>query len=155
MRIQGNVWQENWQNARPCPVRRQKRLFDETKEAEKACHCFWLFIYKHHSFEVKFCIYAWYFLCFVRSFIIYLDYGQLKLLLNLSLPYFKHQYDVLKTQVWNMGYSSVYIILCKSEINWSSKWCWSISDMLQVTYIKLVHQLLHGTHLYHTWHIQI
>jgi hypothetical protein len=35
MRVQGNIWEDNWHNARPCPVRRQKRLFDETKEAEK------------------------------------------------------------------------------------------------------------------------
>ena len=35
MRVQGNVWEDNWNNARPRPVRRQKRLFDETKEAEK------------------------------------------------------------------------------------------------------------------------
>ena len=35
MRIPGNMWVEVWQSARPVPVRRQKRLFDETKEAEK------------------------------------------------------------------------------------------------------------------------
>ena len=35
MRIPGNMWAEVWQSARPVPVRRQKRLFDETKEAEK------------------------------------------------------------------------------------------------------------------------
>ncbi|XP_028409071.1 rab3 GTPase-activating protein catalytic subunit-like isoform X2 [Dendronephthya gigantea] len=38
MRVQGNIWEDNWRNARPCPVRRQKRLFDETKEAEKVFH---------------------------------------------------------------------------------------------------------------------
>ncbi|XP_046860170.1 rab3 GTPase-activating protein catalytic subunit-like [Xenia sp. Carnegie-2017] len=38
MRVPGNIWQENWNNARGCPVRRQKRLFDETKEAEKVLH---------------------------------------------------------------------------------------------------------------------
>jgi hypothetical protein len=35
MRVKGNAWEDNWHNARSCPVRRQKRLFDETKEAEK------------------------------------------------------------------------------------------------------------------------
>lgn len=35
MRIPGNMWVEVWQSARSVPVRRQKRLFDETKEAEK------------------------------------------------------------------------------------------------------------------------
>ena len=35
MRIPGNTWVEVWQSARSVPVRRQKRLFDETKEAEK------------------------------------------------------------------------------------------------------------------------
>lgn len=38
MRIPGNMWAEVWQSARPVPVRRQKRLFDETKEAEKVLH---------------------------------------------------------------------------------------------------------------------
>lgn len=35
MRVKGNIWEDNWHNAKACPVRRQKRLFDETKEAEK------------------------------------------------------------------------------------------------------------------------
>ena len=35
MRTPGNMWVEVWQSARSIPVRRQKRLFDETKEAEK------------------------------------------------------------------------------------------------------------------------
>ena len=35
MRTPGNMWAEVWPSARPVPVRRQKRLFDETKEAEK------------------------------------------------------------------------------------------------------------------------
>ena len=34
MNITGNVWIETWNNANPVPVRRQKRLFDDTKEAE-------------------------------------------------------------------------------------------------------------------------
>ncbi|KAJ7392048.1 Rab3 GTPase-activating protein catalytic subunit [Desmophyllum pertusum] len=38
MRIPGNMWVEVWQSARSVPVRRQKRLFDETKEAEKVLH---------------------------------------------------------------------------------------------------------------------
>ena len=38
MRVQGNIWEDNWHNARPCPVRRQRRLFNETKEAEKVLH---------------------------------------------------------------------------------------------------------------------
>ena len=39
MRIPGNMWAEVWHSARPVPVRRQKRLFDETKEAEKVEFC--------------------------------------------------------------------------------------------------------------------
>jgi len=35
MQIPGSVWVEVWQNARPVPARRQRRLFDDTKEAEK------------------------------------------------------------------------------------------------------------------------
>ena len=37
MRIPGNMWMEIWSAARSVPARRQKRLFDETKEAEKVC----------------------------------------------------------------------------------------------------------------------
>lgn len=35
MQIPGNLWTEVWHSAKPVPIRRQKRLFDETKEAEK------------------------------------------------------------------------------------------------------------------------
>lgn len=35
MMIPGNMWVETWQTARVVPARRQKRLFDDTKEAEK------------------------------------------------------------------------------------------------------------------------
>ncbi len=35
MRIPGNIWLETWHTAQPSPARRQKRLFDYTKEAEK------------------------------------------------------------------------------------------------------------------------
>ena len=35
MQIPGNMWTEVWQGAKPVPARRQKRLFDDTKEAEK------------------------------------------------------------------------------------------------------------------------
>ncbi|GFN74143.1 hypothetical protein PoB_000064900 [Plakobranchus ocellatus] len=38
MQIPGNVWVEAWQSARPVPARRQKRLFDDTREAEKVLH---------------------------------------------------------------------------------------------------------------------
>ncbi|XP_048577238.1 rab3 GTPase-activating protein catalytic subunit isoform X2 [Nematostella vectensis] len=38
MRVPGNMWEEVWHSAKPIPVRRQKRLFDETKEAEKVLH---------------------------------------------------------------------------------------------------------------------
>jgi Rab3 GTPase-activating protein catalytic subunit len=34
MKIPNNVWVEVWQSANPVPARRQKRLFDDTKEAE-------------------------------------------------------------------------------------------------------------------------
>lgn len=34
MKIPGNMWLEVWETARPIPVRKQKRLFDDTKEAE-------------------------------------------------------------------------------------------------------------------------
>ncbi len=40
MQIPGNMWSEVWQSAKPVPVRRQKRLFDDTKEAEKVCTTF-------------------------------------------------------------------------------------------------------------------
>lgn len=38
MQIPGNTWQEVWHNAKPLAARKQKRLFDETKEAEKVMH---------------------------------------------------------------------------------------------------------------------
>lgn len=38
MLIPGNFWQEVWNNAKPIPVRRQRRLFDDTKEGEKVLH---------------------------------------------------------------------------------------------------------------------
>lgn len=38
MRVPGNAWKEMWGSARAIPVRRQKRLFDDTKEAEKVLH---------------------------------------------------------------------------------------------------------------------
>lgn len=34
MLLPGNMWLEAWESARPVPARRQKRLFDDTKEAE-------------------------------------------------------------------------------------------------------------------------
>lgn len=35
MLIPGNTWQKVWQQAKAVPARRQKRLFDDAKEAEK------------------------------------------------------------------------------------------------------------------------
>ena len=35
MHQEGNIWQGTWENAKPVPARRQKRLFDDTREAEK------------------------------------------------------------------------------------------------------------------------
>ena len=35
MQLPDNLWLEVWQQARAIPVRRQKRLFDDGKEAEK------------------------------------------------------------------------------------------------------------------------
>lgn len=40
MMIPGNTWQMVWQTAKPVPARRQRRLFDDTKEAEKVLHFF-------------------------------------------------------------------------------------------------------------------
>ena len=36
MEVSGNPWLEAWSNAKPVPARRQKRLFDDTREAEKS-----------------------------------------------------------------------------------------------------------------------
>lgn len=38
MTLPGNTWLEVWDSAKPVPANRQKRLFDETREAEKALH---------------------------------------------------------------------------------------------------------------------
>lgn len=38
MLLPGNTWQEVWSAAKPVPARRQKRLFDDTREAEKVLH---------------------------------------------------------------------------------------------------------------------
>ncbi|KAI5628572.1 rab3 GTPase-activating protein catalytic subunit [Silurus asotus] len=35
MKIPGNMWVEAWESAKATPARRQRRLFDETKEAER------------------------------------------------------------------------------------------------------------------------
>jgi len=40
MLIPGNLWQEMWQACKPVSAMRQKRLFDDTKEAEKILHTF-------------------------------------------------------------------------------------------------------------------
>lgn len=40
MQAPGNLWQEMWKAAKPVPSWRQKRLFDDTKEAEKILHQF-------------------------------------------------------------------------------------------------------------------
>lgn len=40
MNIPGNTWQTVWSSAKAVPARRQKRLFDDTKEAEKVLHFF-------------------------------------------------------------------------------------------------------------------
>lgn len=40
MLIPGNTWQQVWDTARAQPARRQKRLFDDTREAEKILHFF-------------------------------------------------------------------------------------------------------------------
>lgn len=40
MQSPGNLWQEMWRAAKPVPAWRQKRLFDDTKEAEKILHAF-------------------------------------------------------------------------------------------------------------------
>ncbi|XP_063070153.1 rab3 GTPase-activating protein catalytic subunit [Engraulis encrasicolus] len=38
MKIPGNMWVEAWETAKVTPARRQRRLFDDTKEAEKVLH---------------------------------------------------------------------------------------------------------------------
>lgn len=40
MKIPGNMWVEAWETARVTPARRQKRLFDDTNEAEKVIFLF-------------------------------------------------------------------------------------------------------------------
>jgi hypothetical protein len=40
MEAPGNAWLEAWEAAKPVPARRQRRLFDDTREAEKALQ-FW------------------------------------------------------------------------------------------------------------------
>lgn len=39
MKIPSNMWVEAWETAKPVPARRQKRLFDDTREAEKVKSC--------------------------------------------------------------------------------------------------------------------
>ncbi|KAG8201721.1 hypothetical protein JTE90_012782 [Oedothorax gibbosus] len=38
MLLPGNMWLESWESARAVPARRQRRLFDDTREAEKVLH---------------------------------------------------------------------------------------------------------------------
>lgn len=39
MKIPSNMWIEAWETAKPVPARRQRRLFDDTREAEKVSRC--------------------------------------------------------------------------------------------------------------------
>ncbi|XP_068905492.1 rab3 GTPase-activating protein catalytic subunit isoform X2 [Tenebrio molitor] len=38
MMIEDNFWVQTWESAKPVPAHRQKRLFDDTREAEKVLH---------------------------------------------------------------------------------------------------------------------
>lgn len=38
MKIPNNPWATTWNSAQPVPAHRQRRLFDDTREAEKAIH---------------------------------------------------------------------------------------------------------------------
>lgn len=38
MLLPDNAWTTTWKSAQPVPAHRQKRLFDDTREAEKALH---------------------------------------------------------------------------------------------------------------------
>ena len=38
MLLPDNAWTTTWSSAQPVPAHRQKRLFDDTREAEKALH---------------------------------------------------------------------------------------------------------------------
>lgn len=38
MMIEDNFWVQTWKSAKPVPANRQKRLFDDTREAEKVLH---------------------------------------------------------------------------------------------------------------------
>ena len=38
MRQPGSLWSEVWSGAEPVPAHRQKKLFDDTREAEKVLH---------------------------------------------------------------------------------------------------------------------
>lgn len=40
MKHEGNIWSKSWNEAKPVPASKQKRLFDFTKEAEKVLHYF-------------------------------------------------------------------------------------------------------------------
>ena len=58
MQIPGNMWVEVWQSAKPVPARRQRRLFDDTKEAEKVgglllLLMLYIYIYKKVSDQTK------------------------------------------------------------------------------------------------------
>ena len=40
MLVPGNMWQQAWQGANAVSAKQQKRLFNDTKEAEKVFFCF-------------------------------------------------------------------------------------------------------------------
>ena len=42
MDIEGNIWKEAWENAKPVPAKRQRRLFDDTR-----------FIYRNLAIETR------------------------------------------------------------------------------------------------------
>lgn len=50
MRIPGNIWAEVWEAAKRNPAHKQKRLFDDTKEAEKVLYISHFMIFGHFDY---------------------------------------------------------------------------------------------------------
>ena len=80
MEVAGNPWLEAWNNAKPVPARRQKRLFDDTREAEKVGFTT-LFLSKVFSYVKMDPISNFYCACKVLEFLTALTPGEVAQLL--------------------------------------------------------------------------
>ncbi|XP_019854969.1 PREDICTED: rab3 GTPase-activating protein catalytic subunit-like, partial [Amphimedon queenslandica] len=92
MRQAGNMWVETWDNASPIPAYKQKRLFDDTKEAEKVLH--WLSALK--PAELVLMVLP----CLVHSAVLHLKKELEEMALPSAWGYINDAINITKTIQW-------------------------------------------------------